>query len=80
MSGWRPKTTKLGGLPNYTYEPRKPVHLGTMMRNSADCITGCLVYQDVVMAPEHQDAKKFFGLPSSLPTGERIKAHTAEVL
>jgi hypothetical protein len=30
MSGWRPKTTNLGGLPNYTYEPRKPVPLGTM--------------------------------------------------
>ncbi len=28
ISGWRPKTTKLGGLPNYTYEPRKPVPLG----------------------------------------------------
>ena len=30
MSGWRPKTSKLGGLPNYTLEPRKPVTLGTM--------------------------------------------------
>ncbi len=30
MSGWRPMTTKLGGLPNYTFEPRKPIPLGTM--------------------------------------------------
>ncbi len=30
MSGWRPKTSKLGGLPNYTFEPRKQIPLGTM--------------------------------------------------
>ncbi len=29
MSGWRSKTTKTGGLPNITVEPRKPVNLGT---------------------------------------------------
>ena len=28
MSAWRPKTSKYGGLPNYTFEPRKPVPLG----------------------------------------------------
>jgi len=27
MSGWCPKTSKLGGLLNYTFEPRKPVPL-----------------------------------------------------
>eukprot|EP00797_Seminavis_robusta_P009610 Sro169_g074980.1 n/a (342) ;mRNA; r:10060-11085 len=31
MIGWRPKSTKTGGLPNLTYEPRKPVPLGTML-------------------------------------------------
>jgi hypothetical protein len=30
MSRWRPKTTKLGGLQNNTFEPWKPVLLGTM--------------------------------------------------
>jgi hypothetical protein len=54
MSGWRPKTSKLGGLPNCTYEPRKPVPLGTMFRNSVECITGCLQYQVVVQLPEIQ--------------------------
>jgi hypothetical protein len=43
MSGWRPKTSKLGGLPNYTYEPRKPVTLGAMFRNGVECILGILV-------------------------------------
>ena len=54
MSGWRPKTTKLGGLPNYTFEPRKPVPLGTMFRNGVECISGVLVVQDVVQLLEHQ--------------------------
>jgi hypothetical protein len=31
MSGWRPKTSKLGGLPNITFEPRKPIPLGTQL-------------------------------------------------
>jgi hypothetical protein len=48
MSGWRPKTSKLGGLPNYTYEPQKPVPLGRMFGNGVECISGILVFQDVV--------------------------------
>jgi hypothetical protein len=40
MSGWRPKTTVTGGLPNITYEPCKPINLGTMIKNSCECITG----------------------------------------
>jgi hypothetical protein len=58
MSGWRPKTSKLGGLPNYTYEPRKPVPLGTMFRNGAECMSGILVFQDVVQLSEVQSRKK----------------------
>jgi hypothetical protein len=91
MSGWRPKTSKLGGLPNITFEPRKPIPLGTMMRNSAECLAGCIVYQDVVQAPELQQKKDFFysdfdgRIPeiTSLPgSGKQVEmsAHTAEVL
>lgn len=80
MSGWRPKTSKLGGLPNYTYEPRKPVPLGTMFRNGVECTSGLLVFQDVVQAPEQQRRKKFHGEKSSLPTGGTISASTAETL
>jgi hypothetical protein len=58
MSGWRPKTSKLGGLPNYTYELRKPVLLGTMFRNGAECMSGILVFQDVVQLLEVQSCKK----------------------
>ena len=35
MSGWRPKTSKLGGSPNCAYKIRKLTPLGTMLRNSA---------------------------------------------
>ena len=80
MSGWRPKTSKLGGLPNYTFEARKPVPLGTMFRNSVECVSGCLAFQDVVQLPEVQSQKKFFGEPSCLPGMEEIRATTAEVL
>jgi hypothetical protein len=80
MSGWRPKTSKLGGLPNYTYEPRKPVPLGTMFRNGVECISGILVYQDVVQNPEQQSRKAYHGEKSSLPGSPVITAHTAEVL
>ena len=88
MSGWRPKTSKQGGLPNITFEPRKPVPLGTMLRNCVECITGSLAYQDVVMHPEMQQRKEFFYSdipeqirePTSLPGNPPMPAHTAEVL
>ena len=48
MSGFRPKTTKTGGLPNITHEPRKPVSLGTMLRNGAEGKTVILAFDDVV--------------------------------
>ena len=78
MSGWRPKTSKLGGLPNYTYKPRKPIPLGTMLRNAAECISGILVGQDVVMRPEIQERK--VDEPSSMLGWKPINAHVIEVL
>jgi len=47
MSGWRPKTTKEGGLPNICFEPRKPCPLGAMFRNGAEGTTKIIRYQDV---------------------------------
>ena len=80
MSGWRPKTKKLGGLPNYTFEPRKPVPLGTMFRIGVECITGLLVVQDVVQNSEQQSRKDYSFVRSNLPDKSPILAHTAEVL
>jgi hypothetical protein len=66
MSGWRPKSTKLGGFPNITYKPRKPKPLGTMFKNGVECISGVLATQDVVQLPEQQSAKTFNGETSSV--------------
>jgi hypothetical protein len=77
MSGWWPKTTKYGGLPYYTYEPRKPVPLGTMFCNGVECISGVLVIQDMVQNPEMQSQKAYHGDRSYLPDKSEITAHTA---
>ena len=50
MCGWRPKTTATGGLPNITFEPRKPKNLGTMVKNGAECISGIMTHHDIVQA------------------------------
>jgi hypothetical protein len=65
-SRWHPKTSKLGSLPNYTYEIRKPVPLGTMFCNSVEFISGVLVFQDVVQLPEVQSRKLYYGNKSDL--------------
>ena len=80
MSGCRPKTLKLDVLINFTFEPRKPVTLGTMFRNGVECTTGCIVFQDVVMNPEFQYTKKYQDRTSRMPDKPPIKTHTAEVL
>ncbi len=73
MSGWRPKTSKLGGLPNYTYEPRKPVPLGTMFHNGVECISGILVFQDVV------DGKEWFGDTGSNREADKQRASVSGI-
>ena len=80
MSGWRPKTSKLGGLPNCTFEPRKPVPLGTMLRNGVEAITGILVCQDPSIPIELQRAKKCQGTQSCSPSGRTINAGEAEAM
>lgn len=80
MSAWRPKTSKTGGLPNITFEPRKPVDLGTMIRNGVECVTGIFVHHDIVQGAAQQSNKKYLGEPSHLPKGEKINTHIAEVL
>jgi hypothetical protein len=80
MSGWRPKTTATGGLPNITFEPRKPVNLGTMIRNGCECRSGIMVHHDIVKGTVQQGNKKYNREQSHLPKKEPILAHVAEVL
>ena len=80
MSAWRPKTSATGGLPNITFEPRKPKPLGTMFKNGVEATTGIMVTQDVVEGSAAQSDKKYVGDLSSLPKKEPIMAHVAETL
>jgi hypothetical protein len=57
MSGWHLKTTKLGSLPNCTFEPRKPVPLGTIFRSGVEYVSRIFLVQDVVQNPEQQALK-----------------------
>ena len=54
MSGWCPKASKLGWLPNFTHKPRKPVPLLTMLNNYAEWNAGTIVYNDIVQNSEQQ--------------------------
>ena len=88
MSGWRPKTSKCGGLPNISFEPRKPVPLGTQLKNGVKCLSSMFVFQDIVQVAEVQQQKEFLfddyeeGIPamSSMPSNPEMAAHVAEVL
>ena len=88
MSAWRPKTSKMGGLPHITHEPRKPKPLGTMIRNGAECTTGIFAHHDIVEGVDTQRLKKYLIDPddeskpckSHLPKGEPILDHVAECL
>eukprot|EP00957_Ditylum_brightwellii_P121390 9257500-Ditylum_brightwellii.AAC.1 len=52
MSAWWPKTSKLGGLPNITFEGHKPIELGSMLKNLLECASGVFKYQDIVQSLE----------------------------
>ena len=83
MVGWKPKTSKTGGLPNCSYEPRKPVDYGTMLRDSAECVIGMIMHVDPVMCPEKQALKKFASDNNPLPNVKELDellVHVSEVL
>ena len=80
MSRWRTKTSKLGGLPNCTCEPRKPVSLGTMIKNFTECESGIIVCNDAAQNLEIQHGKKHSKDKSKLPDGSKILVHAVELL
>lgn len=80
MLGLCPKATKTGGLPNITFEPRKPKSMGTMLRNCAEVHSGVLVNHQVVKDPMLMHQLQLFDQPSSLPDGAKINDTTAECL
>ena len=58
---WCPKTSKLGVIPNISYEPRKPVPLGTMFKNGVGCVSAVLAFQDIFQGAGKQQEKYYFG-------------------
>ena len=48
MLAWCTKTSKLGGIPNISYGPRKLVQLGNIFNNGVECISG------TIQGPEKQ--------------------------
>ena len=81
MSGWCPKTSKYGGLPNYIFEGRKPVSLGSMLRDAVEVMSGVLMYLDPAMSPERQQVKVTeCGPPELTPSNATINAGCAEAI
>ena len=58
MIVWKPKMSQFGGLPNLTFETRKSVDLGMMLRAAIKCVTGIFTFVDPVMCPENRRTRK----------------------
>eukprot|EP00957_Ditylum_brightwellii_P020047 1512820-Ditylum_brightwellii.AAC.1 len=80
MSAWQPKTSKLCGLPNITFEKHQPTELSFMLKNLFECISGVFKYQDIVQLPEVQQQQNYYGNLSSVSNSGTIPSHTSEVL
>ena len=78
MSGWIPNTSKLCDLPNYTHETRKIVPLVNMLKNSSECKSCVILYDDVVQSPDIQIRKKHSRDSSKLPDSSKSLVHAAE--
>ena len=57
LSAWCPKTSATGGLPNITFEPRKP-----KFKNGVEATTGIMATQDVVEGSAAQSDKNMGGM------------------
>ena len=79
ISAWCPKTSKLGGIPNISYKPRKPIPLGNMFNNGVEYISGVLNFQDKFQGPEKK-TENLLWWKSFLSGDNTIPSHTSEVL
>ena len=82
LYGFRPKPSPYGGLPNITFEPRKPCNLGAIVRNGLDAITGIFAFRDPV---EDITSHRLKGLMQSndsmhTPVDSDLPVATTEVL
>eukprot|EP00957_Ditylum_brightwellii_P029482 2228649-Ditylum_brightwellii.AAC.1 len=75
-SAWHSKTSKLGGLPNIMFKKCKPIELGSMLKNSLECIHGVFKYQDIVQSLEVQQQNNYYGDPSPISNSGTLFAST----
>ena len=80
ISEWRPETSKLSGLPSWTFEPMKLESLGTVLKNIAEIKSDLITYDDVAQNSEQQWRKKHSKEKSCLPDNFSILAHASEAL
>ena len=80
MPGWRPKTSKLGGLFNHAHVSRKPAPLGSMLKNAVECKSSEIEDDDVVKSIEKQPRKKNSKEKASLSDGSNPYVRVTEVL
>eukprot|EP00957_Ditylum_brightwellii_P034867 2642022-Ditylum_brightwellii.AAC.1 len=81
MSAWQPKTSKLGGSPNITFEKYKPIKVGSILKNLLECISGVFKYQDILQLPElQQQQQNYYGDPSSVSNSKTIPSHIFKVV
>ena len=80
MSGWCPKTSKLGGLLKCTHEPRKTGTLGAMLKSATQFNADMTAHCDVAPNPEKQSRMKHSKDKTSFLDESSILAHAAEVL
>ena len=80
MVEWKSKTEQTGGLPNATYEPRKPKDYGTMTHDGTEIYTGINCGHEIVECPEKMRAKKYSGIPISFYDKRDTAGHTAVTL
>ena len=59
MSAYRPRTTKLGGLPNISYILRKPEPLGTEFKTSVCPRLNIMTYMEICEGKYHMRTKPF---------------------
>ena len=59
MSAWRPRKTKLGGLPNITHIARKPEPLGTEKKCTACSSCKVMLHMEIQRGKDEMKKEKY---------------------
>lgn len=59
MSAWKPRASRLGGLPNISFIARKPKPLGTEFKSIADGLSRVMLHLEIQMGRKVMPSKKY---------------------